>query len=81
MCDQLAGQLDRNGVPCAAVHGDKRLQLRGEGLWGSHQSRRESGSGGPMQNADINSSLANEPGSTRSRSSSKWSEGGPHQAS
>eukprot|EP00928_Gymnodinium_smaydae_P026471 TRINITY_DN2077_c0_g2_i1.p1 TRINITY_DN2077_c0_g2~~TRINITY_DN2077_c0_g2_i1.p1 ORF type:complete len:708 (+),score=178.73 TRINITY_DN2077_c0_g2_i1:184-2124(+) len=28
MCDQLAQQLERNGVPCAAVHGDKKQNER-----------------------------------------------------
>lgn len=32
MCDQLSNSLERNGVPCAAIHGDKDQQQRDQAL-------------------------------------------------
>merc|ERR1719478_1491638 len=32
MCDQLAEQLRRNGVPCSAIHGDKGQREREQAL-------------------------------------------------
>mmetsp|Transcript_22581 Transcript_22581/g.52595 ORF Transcript_22581/g.52595 Transcript_22581/m.52595 type:complete len:678 (+) Transcript_22581:180-2213(+) len=39
MCDQLAGQLERNSVPCAAVHGDKGQRDREAALNGLKEGR------------------------------------------
>lgn len=39
MCDQLAQQLDRSGVPCAAVHGDKGQRDREAAINGLKEGR------------------------------------------
>merc|ERR1719382_748751 len=39
MCDQLAQQLERNGVPCAAIHGDKGQREREAALNGLKEGR------------------------------------------
>ena len=39
MCDQLAGSLNRSGVNCAAIHGDKDQSERDQALNGLKDGR------------------------------------------
>jgi len=39
MCDQLAQQIDRQGVPCAAIHGDKNQREREAALNGLKEGK------------------------------------------